>query len=127
MLFLASNGLRCLAHDRRGHGRSSQTWHGNEMNSYADDLAIVIEALDLRDVVLVGFSTGGRGRSLHRAARSARVAKAALVSAVPPFMLQAPDNPGGVPLEVFDGLRAAYCTLVHVRVRVRRVTIEPHR
>jgi non-heme chloroperoxidase len=107
MLFLASNGYRCVAHDRRGHGRSSQTWHGNEMNSYADDLATIIEALDQRDVVLVGFSTGG-GEVARYIGRhgSARVAKVALVSAVPPFMLQTPDNPGGVPVEVFDEIRA---------------------
>ena len=107
MLFLASNGYRCVAHDRRGHGRSSQTWHGNEMNSYADDLATIIEVLDLRDVVLVGFSTGG-GEVARYIGRhgSARVAKVALVSAVPPFMLQTPDNPGGVPVAVFDEIRA---------------------
>ena len=108
MLFLASNGYRCIAHDRRGHGRSSQTWHGNEMNTYADDLARIIETLDLRDVTLVGFSTGG-GEVARYIGRhgTGRVAKIALVSAVPPFMLKTPDNPGGVPIEVFDGMRAA--------------------
>lgn len=108
MLFLASNGCRAVAHDRRGHGRSTQTWHGNEMDTYADDLAALLDALDLREVTLVGFSTGG-GEVVRYVGRygTARVAKVALVAAVPPFMLQTPDNPGGVPIEVFDGLRAA--------------------
>jgi non-heme chloroperoxidase len=108
MLFLASNGYRCVAHDRRGHGRSSQTWHGNEMNTYADDLAALIQTLDLRDLTLVGFSTGGGevARYIGRHGTD-RVARVALISAVPPFMLQTPDNPGGVPLAVFDGMRAA--------------------
>ena len=107
MLFLASNGCRCVAHDRRGHGRSTQTWHGNDMDTYADDLAAVIEALDLRDVTLVGFSTGG-GEAVRYIGRhsTSRVARLVLVSAVPPYMLQTPDNPGGVPVEVFDGIRA---------------------
>jgi non-heme chloroperoxidase len=107
MLFLATNGCRCVAHDRRGHGRSSQEWTGNEMDTYADDLAAVIEALDLTGVTLIGFSTGG-GEVARYIGRhgTGRVAKAALVSAVPPLMLQTPDNPGGVPIEVFDGLRA---------------------
>jgi non-heme chloroperoxidase len=107
-LFLASNGLRVIAHDRRGHGRSTQTWHGNEMNTYADDLAALITELDLRDVVLVGFSTGG-GEVARYVGRHGgdRVAKVALVSAVAPFMLQTDDNPGGVPIEVFDTIRAA--------------------
>jgi non-heme chloroperoxidase len=106
-LFLARNGYRVVAHDRRGHGRSTQTWHGNEMDTYADDLAAVIEALDLRDATLVGFSTGG-GEVARYIGRhgTARVAQAVLVSAVPPFMLQTADNPGGVPVEVFDGIRA---------------------
>jgi non-heme chloroperoxidase len=106
-LFLASNGYRVVTHDRRGHGRSTQTWHGNEMDTYADDLADVIAALDLRDVTLVGFSTGG-GEVARYIGRhgTARVAQAVLVSAVPPFMLQTADNPGGVPVEVFDGIRA---------------------
>lgn len=106
-LFLASNGYRVVAHDRRGHGRSTQTWHGNEMDTYADDLADVIAALDLRDITLVGFSTGG-GEVARYIGRhgTARVAQAVLVSAVPPFMLQTADNPGGVPVEVFDGIRA---------------------
>jgi non-heme chloroperoxidase len=107
MLFLASNGARTIAHDRRGHGRSAQVWDGNDMDHYADDLAAVIEALDLTDVTLIGFSTGG-GEVARYVGRhgTARVAKVALVSAVPPFMLKTDDNPGGVPIEVFDGLRA---------------------
>ncbi len=106
MLFLGSHGYRAVAHDRRGHGRSSQTWDGNDMNTYADDLAAVIDNLDLRDVTLVGFSTGG-GEVARYIGRygTARVAAAVLVSAVPPFMLRTDDNPGGVPLAVFDGLR----------------------
>lgn len=107
MLFLASQGYRCIAHDRRGHGRSSQPWSGNEMNTYADDLATLIETLDLRAVTLVGFSTGGGevARYIGRQG-TGRVAKAALISAVPPQMLKTPANPGGLPLEVFDGIRA---------------------
>jgi non-heme chloroperoxidase len=107
MLFLASNGCRCIGHDRRGHGRSGQPWDGNEMDTYADDLATLIEALDLRGVVLVGFSTGG-GEVARYIGRhgSERVAGAVLVSAVPPLMLKTDDNPGGVPIEVFDGIRA---------------------
>ena len=106
-LFLADNGFRAIAHDRRGHGRSTQVWDGNDMDHYADDLAALIEALDLRDVILVGFSTGG-GEVTRYIGRhgTARVAKLVLVSAVPPFMLQTDDNPGGVPIEVFDGIRA---------------------
>jgi non-heme chloroperoxidase len=108
MLFLVENGCRCVAHDRRGHGRSSQTSEGNDMDTYADDLATVIDALDLRDVTLVGFSTGGgevtRYLTRHGADRAARLA---LVSAVPPLMARTPDNPDGVPMEVFDGIRAA--------------------
>jgi len=108
MLFLASNGYRCIAHDRRGHGRSGQPWNGNEMDTYADDLAALIEALDLRDAVLIGFSTGGGevARYIGRHGTS-RLAKAGLISAVPPLMLKTAANPGGLPIEVFDGLRAA--------------------
>ncbi|HWS32633.1 MAG TPA: alpha/beta hydrolase [Actinoplanes sp.] len=106
-LFLASNGYRVIAHDRRGHGRSEQTWHGNEMDTYAADLAAVIEHLDLRDVTLIGFSTGGGEISRYIGNHgTARVAQAVLVSAVPPLMLQTDDNPGGLPLAVFDGIRA---------------------
>ncbi|GAA3984711.1 alpha/beta hydrolase [Streptomyces plumbiresistens] len=106
-LFLASHGFRVIAHDRRGHGRSTQTWHGNEMNTYADDLAALVDTLDLRDATLVGFSTGG-GEVARYVGRhgTARVAQLALVSAVPPFMLKTDDNPGGVPVEVFDAIRA---------------------
>ena len=106
MLFLASNGFRCIAHDRRGHGRSTQTWHGNEMDTYADDLAALLEALDLWDVTLVGFSTGG-GEVARYVGRhgTARIAQVALVAAVPPLMVQRDDNPDGVPIEVFDAIR----------------------
>jgi non-heme chloroperoxidase len=104
--FLANNGYRVVAHDRRGHGRSSQPASGNDMNGYADDLAAVIEALDLRDATLVGHSTGG-GEVARYIGRhgTGRVAKAVLVSAVPPIMVQSDANPGGLPIEVFDGLR----------------------
>jgi non-heme chloroperoxidase len=107
MLFLAQRGFRCVAHDRRGHGRSSQPWSGNDMDTYADDLATVIEALDLREVTLVGFSTGG-GEVARYIGRhgTKRVARAALISAIPPLMLKTANNPHGTPIEVFDGLRA---------------------
>lgn len=106
-LFLAEHGHRVIAHDRRGHGRSSQTWHGNEMDTYADDLACLIEKLDLTDLTLVGHSTGG-GEIVHYVGRhgTARVAKLVLVGAVPPLMLQTDDNPEGLPIDVFDGIRA---------------------
>ena len=108
MLFLAGQGYRVIAHDRRGHGRSSQPWDGNDMDHYADDLAAVIDALELRDVTLVGFSTGGGevARYIGRHGTS-RVKKAVLVGAVTPFMLKTADNPDGIPLEVFNGFRAA--------------------
>ena len=107
MLFLASHGYRCIAHDRRGHGRSSQPWGGNEMNTYADDLATLMDALDLKDAVLIGFSAGG-GEVARYIGRhgTKRLAKAALVAAVPPLMLKTPANPGGLPAKVFDDLRA---------------------
>jgi len=107
MLFLAQNGFRAIAHDRRGHGRSSQPSSGNDMDSYADDLAALIEALDLHDVTLVGHSTGG-GEVARYIGRhgTARVAKAVLIAAVPPFMLKTAANPEGLPIEVFDGIRA---------------------
>jgi non-heme chloroperoxidase len=107
LLFMASNGFRAVAADRRGHGRSSQTWDGNTMDDYADDLAAVIDTLNLRDVVLVGHSTGG-GEVVRYITRhgSDRVAKVVLVGAIPPLMLQTADNPRGTPMPVFDDLRA---------------------
>jgi non-heme chloroperoxidase len=107
MLFLADHGFRVIAHDRRGHGRSGQPWNGNEMDTYADDLAELIETLDLNGVTLIGFSTGG-GEVARYIGRhgTARIAKAALISSVPPLMLKTENNPGGLPIEVFDGLRA---------------------
>ncbi|WP_085729322.1 alpha/beta fold hydrolase [Pseudomonas sp. R37(2017)] len=108
MIFLASRGYRVIAHDRRGHGRSSQPWSGNDMDHYADDLAQLIELLDLQNAVLFGFSTGG-GEVARYIGRhgTGRVAKAGLISAVPPLMLKTEANPGGLPLEVFDGIRQA--------------------
>jgi non-heme chloroperoxidase len=108
MLFLASRGCRCIAHDRRGHGRSSQPWDGNDMDTYADDLAALVEALDLRDAVHVGHSTGG-GEVARYIGRhgTRRVAKAVLIGAVPPLMLKTAANPGGLPMEAFDQIRAA--------------------
>ena len=108
MLFLAQNGFRCVAHDRRGHGRSSQTSSGNDMDGYADDLAAVIEALDLEQVTMVGHSTGGGevARYIGRHGTS-RVAKAVLIAAVPPLMLKSDANPEGLPIELFDGFRAS--------------------
>jgi non-heme chloroperoxidase len=107
MFFLAQNGFRVVAHDRRGHGRSSQPFSGNDMDGYADDLAAVIQALDLKDAVLVGHSTGG-GEVVRYIARHGkeRVAKAVLIAAVPPIMLKTPANPEGLPMEVFDNLRS---------------------
>ena len=107
MQFLAQNGFRVVAHDRRGHGRSSQSSSGNDMNGYADDLAAVVEALDLKDVTLVGHSTGG-GEVARYIGRhgTKRVAAAVLISAVPPGLLKSASNPEGIPIEVFDGLRA---------------------
>lgn len=109
MFFLASHGYRCVAHDRRGHGRSDQPWEGNEMDTYADDLADLFEALDLNDAAMIGHSTGGGevARYLGRHG-SARVAKAVLMGAVPPLMLKTESNPAGLPLSVFDGFRSAY-------------------
>ena len=107
MVFLGLNGYRCIAHDRRGHGRSSQPWNGNEMDTYADDLATLAEALDLRDAIHVGHSTGG-GEVARYIGRhgTKRVAKAVLIGAVPPIMLKTATNPGGLPMETFDGIRA---------------------
>jgi non-heme chloroperoxidase len=107
MVFLASRGFRCIAHDRRGHGRSSQPWNGNEMDTYADDLATLVGALDLRNAIHVGHSTGG-GEVARYIGRhgTKRVAKAVLISAVPPLMLKTDANPGGLPIAVFDEIRA---------------------
>ena len=108
MFFLASNGCRCIAHDRRGHGRSSQPWNGNEMDTYADDLAALLDALDVHGATLIGFSTGG-GEVARYIGRhgTERVAKAVLAASVPPLMLKTEANPGGLPIDVFDGLRTA--------------------
>lgn len=108
MIFLAARGYRCIAHDRRGHGRSGQTWHGNDMDTYADDLAELVAALDLRDAIHIGHSTGG-GEVVRYIGRhgTQRVAKAVLIGAIPPLMLKTDSNPGGLPLAAFDQLRAA--------------------
>lgn len=107
MIFLGERGFRCIAHDRRGHGRSSQPWIGNEMDTYADDLAELVEALDLKEAIHVGHSTGGGevARYIGRHGTS-RVAKAVLIGAVPPLMLKTNVNPGGLPMEAFDQIRA---------------------
>ena len=107
MVFVASHGYRAIAHDRRGHGRSSQTWTGNDMDTYADDLAALLDLLDLREIVLVGHSTGG-GEVTRYVGRygTSRVAKLVLVGAIPPLMLKTDANPGGLPIAVFDQLRA---------------------
>jgi non-heme chloroperoxidase len=108
MIFLASRGFRCIAHDRRGNGRSSQPWNGNDMNTYADDLATLVETLGLKNAIHVGHSTGG-GEVARYIGRhgTKRVAKAVLIGAVPPLMLKTAANPGGTPIEVFDQIRAA--------------------
>ncbi len=108
MLFLADRGYRCIAHDRRGHGRSSQPWNGNEMDTYADDLAALVQALDLKNAIHVGHSTGG-GEVARYIGRhgTKRVAQAVLISAVPPLMLKTPANPGGLPREAFDQIRGS--------------------
>ena len=108
MLFLGQHGYRVIAHDRRGHGRSGQSWDGHDLDTYADDLAEVIESLDLKDATLVGHSTGG-GEVTRYIGRhgTKRVAKLVLIGAIPPLMLKTESNPGGLPIEVFDGLRAA--------------------
>jgi non-heme chloroperoxidase len=108
MMFLADRGYRCIAHDRRGHGRSSQPWTGNEMNTYADDVAELVEKLDLKDAIHVGHSTGG-GEVARYIGRhgTKRVAMAVLIGAVPPLMLKTAANPGGLPIEAFDQIRAA--------------------
>jgi non-heme chloroperoxidase len=108
MLFLGERGFRCVAHDRRGHGRSSQPWDGNEMNTYADDLAELVAALDLKEAIHVGHSTGGGEVARYIGRHGTKgVAKAVLISAVPPLMLKTTDNPGGLPLEAFDQIRAS--------------------
>lgn len=111
MMFLGERGFRVIAHDRRGHGRSSQTWHGNDMDTYADDLAALIDTLDLTDAILVGHSTGG-GEVARYIGRhgTGRVAQAVLVSAITPLMLQTPANPEGVPMQAFDQIRAGIST-----------------
>lgn len=111
MLFLASKGYRCIAHDRRGHGRSSQPGQGNTMDTYADDLATIVKALDLKDAIHVGHSTGG-GEVARYIARhgTSRVAKVVLISAVPPLLLKSATNPHGVPKEVFDAIRTGILT-----------------
>jgi non-heme chloroperoxidase len=111
MMFLASNGYRCIAHDRRGHGRSSQPWSGNEMDTYADDLSALIEMLDLKGAVLIGFSAGG-GELARYIGRhgTQRISKAALIASVPPLMLKTADNPDGLPIEVFDQIRNSSLT-----------------
>jgi non-heme chloroperoxidase len=108
MFFLASRGYRCIAHDRRGHGRSSQPWTGNDMDTYADDLAELVQKLDLKNAIHVGHSTGG-GEVARYIARhgTKRVAKAVLIASVPPLMLKTAVNPGGLPISVFDTLRAS--------------------
>jgi len=107
MFFLASHGYRCIAHDRRGHGRSGQPWKGNDLDTYADDLAALVKKLDLKKAIHVGHSTGG-GEVARYIGRhgTKRVAKAVLIGAIPPLMLKTAANPGGLPIEVFDGLRA---------------------
>lgn len=108
MIFLADRGFRCIAHDRRGHGRSSQPWNGNDMDTYADDVAELVEALNLKDCIHVGHSTGGGEVARYIGRHGAkRVAKAVLIDAVTPFMLKTPANPGGSPIELFDQLRAS--------------------
>ncbi len=111
MFFLASEGYRCIAYDRRGHGRSSQPWHGNDMDTYADDLAAVMDSLDLKNAVLVGHSTGGGivARYVGRHGTH-RLAKVVLIGSVTPSLLKTPDNPAGTPIEVFDGFRKAVAT-----------------
>jgi non-heme chloroperoxidase len=107
MMFLASRGFRCIAHDRRGHGRSDQPWDGNNLDTYADDLSALLEALDINGAIMIGHSTGG-GEVTRYLGRhgTARVGKAVLMSAIPPLMLKTQANPGGLPIEVFDGIRA---------------------
>ncbi len=121
MLFLVQHGFRVVAHDRRGHGRSSQASAGNDMDGYADDLAAVIEALDLQDITMVGHSTGG-GEVARYIGRhgTKRVSKAVLIAAVPPILVKSPTNPEGVPIESFDGLGAGSPTIVRSSTRSSR-------
>jgi non-heme chloroperoxidase len=121
MLFFGQHGYRVIAHDRRGHGRSSQTWDGNEMNTYADDLAALFEKLDLSSAIIVGHSTGGGevARYLGRHG-SQRVAKAVLISSVPPIMLKTEKNPGGLPMSVFDDIRAGVAGTGRNSIRISR-------
>ncbi len=109
MFFLSSHGYRCIAHDRRGHGRSSQPWNGNDMDTYVDDLAQLVEKLDIKDAIHVGHSTGGgeATRYVARHGKSRRAAGLVIVDGIPPLMLKTPNNPAGTPIEVFDGLRAS--------------------
>ena len=111
MLYFGANGHRVIAHDRRGHGRSEQTWHGNDINRYADDLSELIETLDLKNIVLVGHSTGG-GEAVRFIGRhgSTRLSRLVLVGAVPPLMLRTNDNPDGAPIEIFDTIRQSVAT-----------------
>lgn len=106
MFYLAARGYRCIAHDRRGHGRSSQPWNGNDMSTYADDLSELIEALDLKNVLLVGHSTGGGEVTRYIGHYGTKRVEAVLIGAVPPLMLKTPANPGGLPIEAFDQIRA---------------------
>ena len=107
MLFLAAHGYRCIAHDRRGHGRSGQTWEGNDMDTYADDLALLVETLDLTDAIHIGHSMGGGEVCRYiRRHGTVRVAKAVLIGAVPPLMVKTDNNPDGLPIDIFDGIRA---------------------
>ncbi len=121
MLFFGQHGYRVIAHDRRGHGRSSQTWDGNEMDTYADDLAALFESLDLKNAIMVGHSTGGGevARYLGRHGTK-RVAKAVLIGAVPPLMLKTEKNPGGLPLSAFDGIRAGVAVIDRSSTRSSR-------
>ena len=127
MFFLASRGFRCIAHDRRGHGRSSQPWNGNDMDTYADDLAALVMTLDLKNVIHIGHSTGG-GEVARYIGRhgTKRVAKAVLIGAVPPLMLKTAANPGGQPIEMFDH-QSSLIVRSSGRISVRRstVTIDP--
>ena len=108
MFFLAERGYRCIAHDRRGHGRSGQPWNGNDMDTYADDLSELVTLLDLKDAIHVGHSTGGGEVARYIGHHgTGRVAKAVLIGAIPPVMIKKPSNPGGTPIELFDGLRAS--------------------